>query len=363
MTFGVSRNLAILVLAALAAGVAPAATIYTQTNLASDIPGLAANLDPNLKNPWGMSFSATSPFWVSNQVTNTSTLYTAAGAPVPLVVTTPPGPTGQVFNTTGDFNLSPGAPARFLFASLSGTVSGWNPAVNATAAVVEYLATDGAVYTGLATGSIGSGNYLYVADAKNGKIDVLDASFQRVTLAGSFTDPNVPSGFAPYNIQNINGKLYVTYAKQDSPGGFVSVFDSSGNLLQHIDDSHFNEPWGITLAPAAFGSLGGALLVGNEGDGLINGYDPVTGAYLGTISGAHGPIANEGLWAIAFRAPGSGFDPNALYFAAGIDDEQHGLFGTITIASVPEPATTGTAALALLLIGFASVRRRSAARD
>jgi uncharacterized protein (TIGR03118 family) len=364
MSRPVSANvLAITVFLQVAVGVLPASTIYTQTNLTSDIPGLAANFDANLKNPWGMSFSTTSPFWVSNQVTNTSTLYNGSGVPVPLVVTTPAGPTGQVFNATTDFSLAPGTPARFLFASLSGTVSGWNPAVNPSAAVVAFTANDGAVYTGLANGTIGSNNYLYAADAANGKIDVLDGSFQKVSLSGSFIDPNVPAGFQPYNVQNVDGKLYVTYAIPESPGGFVAVFDLNGNLLQHLSDPHFNEPWGVTIAPSTFGSFGGALLIGNEGDGFINGYDPVTGAFLGTVSNHSGPIANEGLWAIAFRAPGSGFDPNALYFVAGINDEENGLFGTITVTPVPEPATAWTGGLGLLLFGTLVYRRRLTLRE
>jgi uncharacterized protein (TIGR03118 family) len=332
---------------------ASAATVYEQTNLTSDISGLAANLDPNLKNPWGMSFSPTSPFWVSNQTTNTSTLYNATGVPQSLDVTTPSGPTGQVANTTMDFQVGPGEPARFIFASLSGTVSGWNPAVEPTSAAVRFTAADGAVYTGLAQGAVGGNNHLYAADSRNGKIDVLDGSFQKVSLAGSFTDPSVPVGFVPYNVQNVGDKLYVTYAMADMAGGFVGVFDLSGNLLQHISDSHLNEPWGVTIAPATFGSFGNALLIGNNGDGMINGFDPSTGVFLGTISSASGPIVNEGLWAVDFRAPGSGFDANALYFAAGINDETNGLFGTITPAAVPEPATAWTGALTLAGLGLA----------
>jgi uncharacterized protein (TIGR03118 family) len=337
---------------------ASAATIYTPTNLTSDIPGLAANLDPNLKNPWGMSFTTTSPFWVSNQVTNNSTLYNAGGVPQSLVVTTPSSPTGQVANSTTDFQVGPGQPARFIFASLSGTVSGWNPAVEATNVVVRFTATDGAVYTGLAQGAVAGANHLYAADNRNGKIDVLDGSFQKISLAGSFTDPSVPAGFLPYNIQNVGDKLYVTYAMRGSPGGLVGVFDLSGNLLQHISDSHLNEPWGVTIAPPTFGSFGNALLIGNEGDGMINGFDPSTGMFLGTISSASGPITNEGLWAINFRAPGSGFDPNTLYFNAGINGEKNGLFGTIT--AIPEPATVWTGVLTLVgfgLVGWVRSRK------
>jgi len=323
---------------------------------------MAPNVDPNLKNPWGVSFTATSPFWVSNQVTNTSTLYNAGGAPQALVVTTPPGPTGQVSNGGTGFELTTGNPARFIFSSLSGTVSGWNPSVGGgTSAVVKFTAPDSAVYTGLASGTVSGASFLYAADSRNGKIDVLNSNFQKVTPTGSFTDPMVPSSFHPYNVQNIGDKLYVTYSIRDTPGGFVGVFDLNGNFLQHITDPHFNEPWGLVTAPATFGTFGNALLVGNEGDGMINGYDPLTGTWLGTISGSSGPLVNEGLWALTFRAavPGTTFDPNALYFAAGINDEQNGLVGKITVSGVPEPGTLWTSALLLLTLaaGRAPLKR------
>ena len=334
-------------------------SIFNQTNLASDISGLAANLDPNLKNPWGVSFTATSPFWVSNQVTNTATLYNATGVPQALVVTTPPGPTGQVANGGTGFELTAGNPARFIFSSLSGTVSGWNPAVAATTAVTKFTATDGAAYTGLASATVNGSTFLYAADTANGKIDVLNSNFQKVSLSGSFMDPQVPSSFHPYNIQLIGNMLYVTYSIRDTPGGYVGVFDLNGNLVQHISDSHFDEPWGLVVAPPTFGTFGNALLVGNEGNGIINGFNPTTGTWLGTISGASGPLVNEGLWALEFRAGGSTFDPNALYFVAGINDEANGLFGTITPAAVPEPATLWTSALVLSLL---VVQRRSATR-
>jgi len=337
-----------------------AATIYTQTNLSSDVPGMAANFDSNLKNPWGMSFTNTSPFWVSNQVTNTSTLYNGAGVAQALVVNTPPSPTGQVANLGSDFALTPGNPARFIFSSLSGTISGWNPAVNANTAVTQYAATDGAVYTGLATGTIGTGNFLYAADARNNKIDVFNGSFQRVTSPGGFQMPNLPAGFTPYNIQLVGNQLYVTYSKRDSPGGVIGIFSLNGDLVGQISDSHLNEPWGLTIAPGTFGDFGNALLVGNEGDGMINGYNVNTGAWLGTISSATGPIVNEGLWAIAFRSSTSGFNPNALYFVAGINDEADGLFGTITASAVPEPGTIGMTGLAFA--GLVSALRRRQAK-
>jgi uncharacterized protein (TIGR03118 family) len=240
---------------------------------------------------------------------------------------------------------------------LSGNIAGWNPNVNATAAVTKFTAVDGAVYTGLASGLVGTSSFLYAADAFNGKIDVFDSSFAKVSLAGSFTDPNVPAGFTPYNVQNVGGKLYVTYAIEDTPGGYVGVFDLNGNLLQHISDPRLNGPWAVTLAPPGFGSFGNALLIGNEGDGTINGFDPLTGNFIGTLESASGPIVNEALWALAFRAPGSGFDPNTLYFVAGINDEENGLFGAIQVSSVPEPATISTSLFAISIMVFMRMAR------
>ena len=200
---------------------------------------------------------------------------------------------------------------------------------------------------------------LYAADTFNGKIDVFNNLFQQTTVSGTFADPNVASGFTPYNIQNVGGKLYVEYAKRGSPGGFIAVFDANGNLLQHISDPHLNSPWGVTVAPAGFGQFGSDLLVGNFGDGTINAFDPVTGAFLGTLSNGNGsPIVNSGLWAIDFRSSGSGFDPKTLYFSAGINNEADGLFGSIQ--AVPEPATLGT--VGLLLAGAVLVQMRRGGR-
>jgi uncharacterized protein (TIGR03118 family) len=346
-------TMASLALVCSTASVSAAPLGFYQVNLTSDVPGLAPNLDPNLKNPWGFSFSATSPFWVSNQVTGTATLYNAFGVPNALVVSIPPtpggGPTGQVFAGGQGFVMKSNAGnATFVFATLDGTIDAWN---GGTTAQIQ-ASTAGAVYTGLAL----VGSNLYAADTVGNKIDVFNNSFNPTTVSGNFVDPNVPAGFTPYNIQNINGKLYVEYALEDQPGGFIGVFDANGNFLQHISDSHLNSPWGITLAPTTFGEFGGMLLVGNEGNGMINAFDPLTGMFMGTLSdGAGNPIVNDGLWAIGFRAPGGTFDPNALYFVAGINDENDGLFGEIKVA--PEPST-------LVLFGLGSltmlVRRRFA---
>jgi uncharacterized protein (TIGR03118 family) len=351
------------------------ATPYYQTNLVSSIPGLASNTDPNLKNPWGMSFSNTSPFWVSNQFTNTSTVYNASGGAarppvaIPTTATGPQGPTGTVFNGTPAFELQPGQRAFFLFSTLSGEIAGWNPSVNMNSAVAAFIATDNAVYTGLAQGVSVASPLLYAADFANGKIDVINGSFQKISLSGSFTDPTLPAGYVPYNVQNLNGQLYVAYSKVDpvthraleAPNqGIVDIFDLQGNFVRRmVTESHLSAPWGFAIAPSNFGSLSGALLVGNEGDGTIAGFDPLTGTFLETISDINGkPIVNEGLWGLAFRSPTSGFNSSRLFFAAGIEEEEEGLFGTIQV--VPEPGTFAFVALAVVLLaGLRCVRYRS----
>jgi uncharacterized protein (TIGR03118 family) len=352
-----------------------AATVYFQTNLASDVPGFAANTDSNLKNPWGMSFSAMSPFWASDQGTGKATLYSAAGVPQGLVVTIPsgipPGPTGQVFaNLAGNFLLPIGtgtspAPATFIFDTLSGNISGWNGAQGTTAAT-EFTATDGASFTGLAIGAVGGSNFLYAADFANGRIDVFNSSFAPVTLAGTFTDPTLPAGFMPYNIQNVGGNLYVEYAKADpvthraatTPNtGIVNVFSQSGQFVQRLaTNTHLNSPWGVTQAPAGFGSFGGDILVGNFGDGTISAFNPTTFLFDGTLSGSSGnPLVNSGLWALNFRAPQSGFDPNTLFLNAGINGEADGLFAEIQIA--PEPSTFLMLALAGIPLAWRKTHR------
>jgi uncharacterized protein (TIGR03118 family) len=329
-----------------AAVVVPMATAeYLQTNLTSDIMGLAPNRDANLKNAWGMSFGLNTPFWISDQVTDVATLYNAAGVIQALVVSIPPsappptGPTGQVFVGGGPFTMISGGAPIFVFATLAGTIDAWN---GGTAAITQFTALDGASYTGLAQ----AGSMLYAADTKNGKIDVFNSSFQKTTVSGPFTDPNVAAGFTPYDVQNVNGKLYVEYSKRNSPGGFVGVFDTNGNLLQHISDTHLNSPWGVTLAPAGFGQFGNDLLVGNFGDGTINAFDPTSGTFLGTLRDKNGnPIVNNGLWALQFRSPLSTFDSNALFFTAGINNQADGLFGEIQ--ATPEPTTLSLLGLAL----------------
>ncbi len=340
--------------------------IFEQTNLVSSVPGLAPVNDPNLKNPWGVSFAPTGPFWVSNQETGTATVYNGAGTPLPtgnpLVVTvptfggSPSGPTGQVFNPTSFFELQPGAPAIFIFATLEGTIAGWNPAAG-TLASTQVIET-GSVFTGLALGNNGSGNFLYAADSASNQIRVYNGSFSLTSLAGSFTDPNLPAGFTPYNIQNLEGTLYVTYENETAGGGIVDAFDLNGNFVRRIsangDGGPLDDPWGIALTPPSFGPFDGALLIGNEGDGHISAFDPLTGQFLGQFLDAQGnPIANTGLWGLTFGNGGLGGDPDVLYFTAGIENESQGLFGALRPATVPEPSTAllfGLGALAMLAV-------------
>jgi uncharacterized protein (TIGR03118 family) len=328
------------------------AQFYQQTNLSSDVPGMADNTDPNLKNPWGIAFAPTSPFWVANQVSGLSTLYNGSGVTVPLVVTVPGGyPTGAVFNSTTDFPLSNGSKSVFMFSTLNGNIAGWNGGTTAEVRVT----TANAVYTGLALGNNGAGNFLYAA--QGGGIDVFNSAFAPATLAGSFVDPVLPAGFTPYNVANIGGTLYVTYENETSGGGVIDRFDLNGNFVSRFTAGGLlDSPWGVVLAPATFGTFGGALLVGNEGDGHISAFDATSGAFLGQLQKPGGtPIANTGQWGLAFGNGGTGFDPNSLYFAAGINGEIDGLFGRLN--PVPEPSTCALlTAGAGLLIAFRRLR-------
>ena len=334
---------------------------YLQTNLVSNIPGMALVTDPNLKNPWGLSSSSGSPIWASDNNAGVATLYAIANgvaAPVPLVVQIPapgnvPGgaPTGTVFSGSSGFvvseNLKSG-PSRFLFATEDGTIVGWNPAVDVThgviavdnSAAVDSAGDVGAVYKGLAIDSASAGTLLYAANFRFATVDVFDSRFQPVKLAGSFSDPGIPAGFAPFGIQNLGGQLYVTYAKQNAAkhddvkglgNGFVDVYDLNGNLVRRLaSQGTLNSPWGLAIAPSTFGHFHDDLLVGNFGDGLINGFDLATGTLTGQLgNGLGGAVQIDGLWGLRVGNGGRGGDPNAIYFAAGINDEADGLFGSI----------------------------------
>jgi uncharacterized protein (TIGR03118 family) len=322
---------------------------YEETDLVSDVPGLAAVTDAHLVNPWGLSRSATSFWWTANNGTGTSTLYSGSGATQSLIVTVPPAegqpppstPTGTVFNATTDFEVGPGQPARFLFATQEGTIAGWNPAANATTAITKVDNSDEAIYLGLALGQANGTNYLYAADFHGGKIDVFDRTFTPVDLGvDAFVDPRLPPGYGPFNVQAVGDQIVVTYAKQDDEQidevagaglGRVTIYDMSGKLIRRLQTGPWmNAPWGVALAPADFGRYGKMLLVGQFGSGKIVAFDPDNGHYRGTLRDAkHRALRIEGLWAIAFGNGGNSGPANTLYFAAGIEDEAHGLFGKI----------------------------------
>jgi uncharacterized protein (TIGR03118 family) len=318
------------------------ANVYKKRNLVSDIDGVARITDANLVNPWGLAFGPATPAWVADNGTDVSTLYSGGvrkSIPVtlPLVVGIPGGaPTGVVFNATPGFKVN-GAAAHFIFDSEAGTITAWNAG---TQAVTE-ATTPGAIYKGLAIASKGSATMLYAANFHAGTIDVFNDSFAPVTVPGGFADPTLPAGFAPFNIQEIAGRLVVAYAQQDADAedevagaglGFVDVFDTGGHLLRRlVSQGALNAPWGLAVAPRHFGPFSGDLLVGNFGDGAINAYDPRTGAFRGTLQNKDGnQIKINGLWALRF---GNGVigTPQTLLFTAGIGDEDHGLFGEIVV--------------------------------
>lgn len=371
-------RLALMLASVCALASSAAATTVEQTNLVTDDQAFltgqgfsaATTVDPGLINPWGVSSGPTSPFWVSNQGSGTSTLYNGAGAKIPLTVTIagspgPSGPTGQVFNGGSGFALSGGGSARSLFASLDGSISGWN---GGTVAESVVPANNGAIYTGLALGDSGGASYLYAPNAVTGKIDVFDSNFAPASLAGSFVDPGAnPDGLVPFNVQQLGGKLYVSYAvpgaDQDEAAlgsGFVSVFNTDGTFDRRLATGGvLSSPWGMAIAPAGFDGLGGALLVGNfsEGFGTINAFSLTDGALLGTLKDRSGAaITIPYLWALQVGNGGAGGLADQLYFSAGIGDEQHGLFGTF--AAVPEPAAWAMMILGMGLIGTAQRRRR-----
>ncbi len=363
-----------------------------QTNLVSDLPGVAQFQDPQLVNPWGISESARSAFWISDNNAGVSTLYNTAGVKQGLVVSIPaPGdplgssgtPTGTVFNIdggpTGGFKVSgfskTGAPitaaAIFLFATEDGTIVGWNPAVNpqgfnpAKAGTYGIIAADnsanptaanGAVYKGLTIATDANGRtLLYASNFRAGTVDVFDANFKPVTSLPkvAFTDSDLPKGYAPFNVQVLNGKVYVTYAKQDAAKhddvagphrGFVDVFNLDGTpglpggTERLVSRGFLDSPWGLAIAPASFGSLAGALLVGNFGNGHINAFNATTGAFMGELKDPDGEaIQIDGLWALKVGNGGAGGDASKVYFTAGLDGEQHGLFGSLTAVAAGTP--------------------------
>ncbi len=300
---------------------------------------ISSATDPDLINPWGISFSATSPFWISDNGSGKATLYNSIGVKQALVVSMPSGSepiTGQVFNGTASFNAD-----TFVFASENGTITGWRGGLGTTAETL--FARPGANYKGLAISADKSS--LFAANFGSGAIDV----FSSAGLTGSFADASLPAGYKPFNVQNLGGKLYVTFALanggDDVAGaghGFVKVFDAVTHTFSAlVSQGALDSPWGVALAPAGFGTLGGDLLVGNFGDGKINAFDPLSGLLLGTLADASlNPLVTNGLWGLTFGNGGNGGSAASLYVTAGSDGETGGLFARIdslAVAPVPEP--------------------------
>jgi uncharacterized protein (TIGR03118 family) len=394
----VSRLTAISSLALVAGWAAPTALAqhYTQVNLVANVSGIAPVTDPNLVNPWGLSRQSGSPWWISDNGTGLSTLYNGVGAITPLVVTIPKSnpsdktfptgtPTGTIGNaSTTDFLLGPNEPALFLFSTIDGTISGWNPAVGIPAggaapskvATIVFRAKDGSGYTGLTSATINGKQFLYAANFTKGRVDVFDSAFHKVTLPrerfdnrdgisdhgrdhgdrdnddSAFTDEHLPRNFVPFNVQAIGNDIVVTFVlhqegmpfETDGPGlGFVDVFSSTGQLLQRLEHGNWlNAPWGVALAPLDFGTYSHDLLIGQfagggttEFSGTIAAYDLATGDFVGLVKDGTGkPLAINGLWAIS---PGNSASPNSsdpagapageLYFTAGPNHGSGGLFG------------------------------------
>lgn len=342
-TIHACTKIGLLLLGALMFTVASAhADTYSWTNFQSDIAGVAQHVDPNLVNPWGMAASANGTIWVSDNGTGVSTLYHQDGTALSLVVEIPTAarnrgtanPTGVVFNDTAFFQVTKNGssmPARFIFVSEDGSISGWNPQLDQTHAIIAVdngtnHGVNRAIYKGVTLGVANGHNFLYATDFHTGRVHTFDENFQQVNPNG-FVDPNLPANYAPFGIRNFNGQIFVTYAKQNHKKeddvacagcGFVNVFDTSGNLLRRlISNGELDAPWGLAL-------VDGELWVGNFGDGRINNYDPMTGAFIETLMRADGtPLQFDGLWDLLPLGTG-------VYFTAGIADEGHGLFGLIT---------------------------------
>src|SRR5512144_1040732 len=311
---------------------------YTVTPLVSNQAGVAPHTDGNLVNAWGLTAGPTTPWWVSDNGRDKSTLYNGDGTPRSLVVDVAGGPTGTAFNPTSGFVLPTGGKALFLFDGEDGVIRGWNGAQGTTAVVVKDRSDVGAIYKGLSVADTPAGPRLYAADFHNARIDVLDGGFDLVP--GGFADPALPAGYAPFNVQVIGNRVFVTYAQQDADAedelagqgrGFVDAYDLAGNLLARVaQHGQLNAPWGLALAPASFGRFGGDLLVGNFGDGHINAYEEQPNGHFehrGELRGGDGqPLAIDGLWALRFGNGAAAGPAETLFFTAGPNDENDGLF-------------------------------------
>lgn len=376
-------RLMILVGSGMLTGVAShvSAQVIRVTNLVTDDQSAhpASITDVNAKNVWGLSYSATGPFWVSNNGSATSTLYsvnatTNAVSKVALTATIPGdgSVTGQVFNptaSTGSFNRD-----TFLFVSEDGTVSGWRGGIANNKAEILQAASSNNVYKGAVLATVNNHTYLYAANFKQGTIDIIKGDSGAPTLSGNFHDPNIPTGYAPFNIQLLGNKLYVTYALQDTTmeddvagagHGFVSTFDTNGNFLQRIASAGtLDSPWGLAIAPSTWGTFANDLLVGNFGDGRINVFDINTNINTATYvtqlqdEATHTPLSIDGLWALTPGNGGSAGSRNNIYFSAGPDGETHGLFGSLQ--SVPEPGTIALVGAISVVAGLTILRRRKA---
>jgi uncharacterized protein (TIGR03118 family) len=331
---------------------APPGGTFTVTPLVSDVPGAAAVTDPHLVNAWGLTRSATSPWWVADNGTDLSTLYNAAGVPQPaaqpLVVGVDGGPTGTVFADiannfpVGTATSSTPGPALFIFASEDGMIRAWR---GGTTALVTAHGEADAIYKALAIAQTGTGPLLYAADFHNARVDVFNGAWQDVTSSHPFVDPMLPEGYAPFGIQTVAGHVFVTYAKQDADAedevagegrGFVDEYDVDGTLVGRVaQHGLLNAPWGLAMAPPSFERFAGDLLVGNFGDGQINAYEETASGfeYRGMLrDSSGGKLVIDGLWALEFGNAGNNGNPDTLFFTAGPNDESHGLFGTITPA-------------------------------
>jgi uncharacterized protein (TIGR03118 family) len=337
------------------------ADVYVQHNLVSDLATTASHTDTNLVNAWGIDHSPAGPWWVNANGTGFSRVYDANGVLVPSVnpvmIPAPGGgtgtPTGIAFNGSMDFQLGPVMPALFLFVTEDGTVLGWNPMVDAHHAVIKVNNSPMAVYKGATLGQMAGHSVLYVANFRGGTVDVFDTNFHAVTLPSSaFHDANIPAGFAPFNVQNIDGSIFVTFAKQDAqkhddmsgPGmGYVDQFTADGRLINRLEHGNWmNSPWGLVKAPGNFGKLSDRLLVGNFGSGQIAAFNPESGKFQSMLNDPTGkPLTIDGLWGLKFGNGTAAGATNVLFFAAGIDAEAHGLFGTLTPAQTGEDGNQG----------------------
>jgi len=350
-----SRSLAVLVLAMLAATTCAAAlaaepgNVYARRDLVSNGGVPAEHVDPGLVNGWGISRSGSSPWWVSAADSGMSLLYNGAGIKQALEVAIPGEPTGQVFNGGAQFVIPNVGAARFLFASEDGTISAWSGSLvpNTQAVIVVDSRPAGASYKGLAIDSNTAGTRLYAADFHNARVDVFDGTFAPVNNPGAFTDPNLPAHFAPFGIQMLGGRIFVAYAMQDADAedevagdglGYVDMYDLDGRLLARVASrGALDAPWGMAMAPAHFGRFSGQLLVGNFGNGRINVFDATTFEPKGHLKGTDGhAIVIDGLWGIGFGNGGNAGPATTLFFAAGPNDEEDGLFGRLD----PPPAAS-----------------------